>query len=122
MAKLTGANVKFHSDNAKGPDSRIEIIVTDAMGTIVAQESNSYGIFTPGASSGPYSVPVVNEVEKHRLQPGGTVTLNWLPVPAFATWVFDFTLDLSFEDGSNLLVTENGVDLNAGANSMVYGL
>jgi len=123
MAKLTGANVRFHNNTPKGPDSQIEIIVTDSTGTIVAQESNAYGPFAAGASSGPFPIPVLNEVHKHRLQPGGTITLNWLPAPPGApTWDFNVNVDLIFEDGSNLLVTQNGVDLTPTANSVVYGL
>lgn len=39
MPKLTRANATFHTNGpAKGPDSEIEIIVTDSAGTIVAQE------------------------------------------------------------------------------------
>ena len=95
MAKLTGANAKFHTNGvAKGPNSQIEIIVTDSTGTIVAQESNSYGPFAPGSTSVLFPIPVLNEVEKDRLQPGGNVTLNWLPVPAGASWDFNLTLDL----------------------------
>jgi hypothetical protein len=123
MAKLTGANVRFHTNAIpKNADSQIEIIVTDSTGTIVAQESNAYDPFPVGASSGPFPIQVLNEVEKHHLQPGGSVTLNWLPVPPPAAWDFNFNVDLIFEDGSNLLVTQNGVDLNPGANSVVYGL
>ncbi len=123
MAKLTGANAKFHTNGvAKGPNSQIEIIVTDSTGTIVAQESNSYGPFAPGSTSGPFPIPVLNEVEKDRLQPGGNVTLNWLPVPAGASCDFNLTLDLVFEDHSNLLVVQNGVGVTPGNNSVEYGL
>ena len=90
MAKLTGANAKFHTNGpiAKGPDSQIEITVTDRTGTIVAQESNAYGPFAVGSTVGPFPIPVLNEVERDHLQPGGNVTLNWLPVPAAASWDF----------------------------------
>ncbi len=124
MAKLTGANAKFHTNGpiAKGPDSQIEITVTDRTGTIVAQESNAYGPFAVGSTVGPFPIPVLNEVERDHLQPGGNVTLNWLPVPATASWDFNLTLDLIFEDGSNLLVAQNGVDFLPGNNTVEYGL
>jgi hypothetical protein len=31
-------------------------------------------------------------------------------------------VDLIFDDGSNLLVTQNGVDLTPGSSSVLYGL
>jgi hypothetical protein len=43
------------------------------------QESNAYGPFAPGTNEGPFPIPVLNQVEKHQLQPGGSLTLNWLP-------------------------------------------
>ncbi len=123
MPKLTRANATFHTNGpAKGPDSEIEIIVTDSAGTIVAQESNAYGPFPAGSSKGPFPIPVLNEVEKHQLQPGGSLTLNWLPVPPAAGWNFNFNVDLIFDDASNLLVTQNGVDLTPGSSSVLYGL
>ena len=73
--------------------------MTDTTGTIVAQESNAYGPFALGSTVGPFPIPVLNEVERDHLQPGGNVTLNWLPVPATAAWDFNLTLDLIFEDG-----------------------
>jgi hypothetical protein len=123
MPKLTAANATFHTNGvAKGPASEIEITVTDSTGTIVAQESNAYGPFAPGTNEGPFPIPVLNQVEKHHLQPGGSLTLNWLPVPPGATWNFNFKVDLIFDNGSNLLVTQNGVDLTPISNSVVYGL
>jgi hypothetical protein len=123
MAKLTRANAKFHTNGpAKDAQSQIEIIVTDSTGSIVAQESNSYGPFAPGSTEGPFPIPVLNEVEKDLLQPGGNVTLNWLPVPAGAAWDFNLTLDLIFEDHSNLLVAQNGVGFAPGNHTVEYGL
>jgi len=43
-------------------------------------------------------------------------------VPPGATWNFNFNVDLIFDDGSNLLVTQNGVDLTPGSSSVLYGL
>jgi hypothetical protein len=123
MPKLIAAKATFHTNGpAKGPASEIEIIVTDSTGTIVVQESNAYGPFAPGTNEGPFPIPVLNQVEKHQLQPGGSLTLNWLPVPPGATWNFNFNVDLIFDDGSNLLVTQNGVDLTPGSSSVLYGL
>jgi hypothetical protein len=120
-ATLSAANVTFRSQTPKTPNSAIEIVVTDSTGTIVAQESNSYGPFGPNTVSGPHPIKVLNQVDKTVLQPGGSVTLNWLPNPPSA-WRFDVDVDLTFSDGSNLLVDQNGVQLDPAANQMVYGL
>jgi hypothetical protein len=122
-ATLTAANATFHTRGIpKAVNSEVEIIVTDMTGTIVAQESNSFGPFSPNTTSGPFPIQVLNKVDKGQLHPGGSLTLNWLPDPPGA-WEFNVKVDLTFSNGSNLVVDQNGVILDsAGATQVVYGL
>jgi hypothetical protein len=111
MALLANASVSFRTnDENKDHDTNVTVEVRDNVGELVARVSDTFGPFDDQTSNGPFQLEVLNRVEKSTVQ-NGNVLIRIDP-KGDDTWRFNFIVKLHFDDGSTLIASADGVELN----------
>lgn len=111
MPQLTTANISFRTnDDDKDHDTNLTVEVRDSQGHLAARASDTFGPFHDQTSNGPFQLEILERGQKQDFL-GGTTLLRVDP-KGNDTWRFNFILELRFDDGSALVSSANGVEVN----------
>ncbi|MFI9380767.1 Ig-like domain repeat protein [Kutzneria sp. NPDC052558] len=109
-AKLVGAAVSFHTnDENKDFDTHVTVTVRDRNNVVAAVISADFERFDTNTDYGPYQLAIQNQSSWQDLRSG--VTTIDIDPNGNDTWRFNFTVDLTFADGSHLGNQIGGVEL-----------
>ncbi len=109
-AGLVGAQVSFHTnDENKDNDTHVTVTVRDQSNVVAATISSDFGVFDTNTDNGPFQLTIQNASSWNNLR-GGATTIDIDP-NGNDTWRFNFTVDLTFADGTHLGNQIGGVEL-----------
>jgi len=118
---LTDAEVAFHTnDDNKDGDTQLTVTLRQDSGLVAARVSGNFGGFPNDSDNGPFTLLLENASPKNTLT-GGSVVIRIDP-QGNDTWRFNFTLDMTFSDGTHLFSAHDGVDLDQDGHELAFPL
>src|SRR5215472_7444069 len=116
---LTDAEVAFHTnDDNKDGDTQLTVTLRQDSGLVAARVSGNFGGFPNDSDNGPFTLLLENASPKNTLT-GGSVVIRIDP-QGNDTWRFNFTLDMTFSDGTHLFSAHDGVDLDQDGHELAF--
>jgi hypothetical protein len=113
MPLLMSASVSFHTnDDDKNWDTVVGVLVLmrDEVAP-VAVIQNHFATFRDHSDAGPFPLQVVTPADRAALERRGSVVVTMTP-EGRDTWRFNILVDLTFDDGTHLLVHKNHIELS----------
>jgi|GEM_PF-2091672 hypothetical protein len=119
-AKLVAASIVFHTtDHSKPADTAVSVTLSRA-GVQIAQVRDLTGRFDSNSTDGPFALDVTTPITTDQL-PGLIATVSFVPKKT-ETWKFNYTMRLTFSDGTKLVREINDVVLTQDTRSRVQTL
>jgi hypothetical protein len=115
-ATLTGASVSFTTnDEDKDGDSIVQVYLLTNTNVTAAIITGTFGHFDDGSFHGPYAMNTTAGITASNLSTG-LVHFNFAAIFS-DTWRFNYSITLTFSDGSSFVIRENNKSLTEKLNS-----